>query len=146
MLAFSNENHRISTKRYNLGDVEIKDYNITINGENFFDQPIKNNKVTYENIRKIATGQGDDYTNGCLLDYPYFMDTYKMIAVDLSKQQALDADPRAIQRINFTANLDRAGNTRIYFILEEAKETILDFSQGTVKLLKIYYRIFQDNF
>ena len=63
------------------------------------------------------------------------MDTYKMIAVDLSKQQALDADPRAIQQINFTANLDRAGNTRIYFIFEEAKETILDFPQGTVKVL-----------
>ena len=105
-----------------------------INGENFFDQPTKNNKVTYENIRKIATGQGDDYTTGCLLDYPYVMDTYKMIAVDLSKQQALDADQRAVQKINFTANLDRAGNTRAYFILEEAKETILDFSQGTVKV------------
>ena len=96
---------------------------------------IKNNKVTYENIRKIVTGQGDDYTTGCLLDYPYFANTYKMIAVDLSKQQALDSDPRAIQKINFTANLDRAGNTRFYFILEEAKETILDFSQGTVKVL-----------
>ena len=105
-----------------------------INGENVFDQPIKNNKVTYENIRKIATGQGDDYTTGCLLDYSYFMDTYKMIAVDLSKQ-VLDVHPRAIQQINFTANLDRAGNTRIYFIREEAKETILDFSQGTVKVL-----------
>ena len=58
-----------------------------------------------------------------------------MIAVDLSKQQALDADPRVIQQINFTANLDRAGNTSVYFILEEAKETILDFSQGTVKVL-----------
>ena len=58
-----------------------------------------------------------------------------MIVVDLSKQQALDADPKAIQQINFTANLDRAGNTRIYFILEEAKETVLDFSQGTVKVL-----------
>ena len=101
----------------------------------FFDQPIKNNKVTYENIRKIATGQGDDYTTGFKLDYPYFADSYKMIAVDLSKQQALDADPRAIQQINFTANLDRARNTRVYFILEEAKETILDFSQGTVKVL-----------
>ena len=88
-----------------------------INGENFFDQPIKNNKITFDNIRKIATGQGDDYTTGCLLDYPYFANTYKMIAVDLSKHQALDADPR------------------VYFILEEAKETILDFSQGTVKLL-----------
>ena len=63
------------------------------------------------------------------------MDTYKMIAVDLSKQEALDADPRAIQQINFTANLDRAGNTTVYFILEEAKETILDFSQGTEKVL-----------
>ena len=105
-----------------------------INGENFFDQPTKN-KVTYENIRKIATGHGDDYTSVFLLDYTYFIESYKMIAVDLSKQQALDADPRAIQQINFTENLDRAGNTRVYFILEEAKETILDFSQGTVKVL-----------
>ena len=58
-----------------------------------------------------------------------------MIAIDLSKQQALDADPRAIQQINFTANLDRAGNTRFYFILEEAKETVFEFSEGTVKVL-----------
>ena len=135
VLEFEKDNHRTSDDRYYLPTVEIKDYNIVINGENFFDQPIKNNKVTYENIKKIATGQGDDYTTGCLLDYPYFADTYKMIAVDLSKQQALDADPRAIQQINFTANLDKAGNTRVYFILEEAKETILDFSQGTVKVL-----------
>ena len=106
-----------------------------VNGENFFDQPVKNNKVTYENIRKIATGQEDDYTTCCLLDYSYFKDTYKMIAIDLSKQQALDTDPRAIQQINFTANLDRAGNITIYFILEEVKKTILDFSQGTVKVL-----------
>ena len=108
-----------------------------INGENFFDQPVKDNKVTYENIIKIATGKGDDYATGCLLD-PYFKDSYKTIAIDLSKQQALDAHPRAIRQINFTANLDRAGNTRIYFILEEAKETILDFSQGTVKVLQIF--------
>ena len=113
----------------------MKDYNIVINGENVFDQPIKNKKITYDNIKKIATGYGVYYTTGCLLHYSYFADTYKMIAVDLSKQQALDADPRAIQQINFTANLDRAGNTRAYFILEEAKETILEFSQGTVKVL-----------
>ena len=106
-----------------------------IDGKSCFDQPIKNNKETYENIRKIATGKGDDYTTGCLLDYIYFKNYYKMIAVDLSKQQALDADPKAIQQTNFIANLDRAGNTRIYFILEEAKETVLDFSQGTVKVL-----------
>ena len=135
VLAFENDNDKTSHDQYYLPTLEIKDYNIVINGGNFFDQPIKNNKITYDNIRKNATGQGDDYTTGCLLNYPYFTDTYKMIAVDLSKQQALDADPRAIQQINFTANLDRAGNTRVYFIFEEAKETILDFSQGTVKVL-----------
>ena len=135
VLAFEGDTKRTSHSDYYLPNVEIKDYNIMINGEKVFDQPIKNNKVTYENIRKIATGQGDDYTTGSLLDYPYFMDTYKMIPVDLSKKPALDADPREIQQINFTANLDRAGNARIYFILEEAKETILDFSQGTVKVL-----------
>ena len=135
VLAFENDAKRTSHSNYYLPNVEIKDYNIMINGENLFDQPIKFNKVTYENIRKIATGQGDDYITDCLLDYSYFVDTYKMIAVDLSKQQALDVDPRAIQQINFTANLDRAGNTRVYFILEEAKETILDFSEGTVKVL-----------
>ena len=95
VLAFEGDTQRTSQSAYYLPNVEIKDYNIIVNGENAFDQPIKNNKVTYENIRKIATGQGDDYTTGCLLDYLYFMDTYKMIAVDLSKQQALDADPRA---------------------------------------------------
>ena len=135
VLAFGNDDNRTSDDEYYLPTVEIKDYNIVINGENFFDQPIKNNKITYDIIRKIATGQGDDYTTGCLLDYQYFTDTYKMIAVDLIKQQVLDAASRAIQQINFTANLDRAGNTRVYFILEEAKETILEFSQGIVKVL-----------
>ena len=92
-----------------------------INGENFFDQQIKNNKGTYEN-RKIATSTGDDYTTSCLLDYPYFKDNYKMTAVDLSKQQTLDADPRTNQKINFTANLDTAGNTRIYSFLKKQKK------------------------
>ena len=67
-----------------------------IDGKNFFDQPIKDNKVTYENIRKIVTGQGDDYTTGCLLDYTNFQKYCKMIAVDLSKQQVLDANAKAI--------------------------------------------------
>ena len=92
-----------------------------IDGKNFFDQPINSDLKTYENIRKIATGQGDDYTTGCLLDYIYFKNYYKVIAVDFSKQQALDANPKAIQQINFTANLDGAGRTRFYYILEEAK-------------------------
>ena len=64
-----------------------------IDGKNFFDQPVKNDKVMYENIRKIATGRGDDYTTGCLLDHIYFNNYYKVIAVDLSKQQVLDVDP-----------------------------------------------------
>ena len=106
-----------------------------IDGKNFFNQPINSVAKTYKNIRKIATGQGDDYTTGCLLDYPDFKNHYKMIAIDLSKQQALDADPRAIQQINFTANLERAGNTSMFFIIEEAKETVFEFSQGTVKVL-----------
>ena len=135
VLAFKNDTQRTSAKGYYLPNAEIKDYNVMINGENVFDQPVKDNKVTYENIRKIAIGQGGDYTTGCLLGYRYFKDSYKMIGIDLSKQQALDVDPRANQQINFTENLDRAGNTRIYFILEEAKETKLDFSQGTVKVL-----------
>ena len=75
-------------------------------------------------LEKIDTDQRDDYTTGCFLDYTYFRDYYKMIAIDLSKQQAVNFDPKAIQQINFTANLDRTGNTRIYFILEEAKETV----------------------
>ena len=106
-----------------------------MDGRNFFDQPINIMNKTYENIRKIATGKGDDYKTGCLLDYPYFKDHYKMIAADLRKQQELDADPRKIQQINFTASLDRAGNTTIFFIIEQEKETIFEFSQGTVKVL-----------
>ena len=90
---------------------------------------------TYENIRRTTTGQEDDYTTVCLLYYSYFRENYKMITIDLSKQQVLDADPRTIQQINFTANLDRAVNTTMFFIVEKAQETVLDFSQGTVKVL-----------
>ena len=70
-----------------------------------------------------------------MLGYSYFNKNYEINAINLSKQQAIDADPRAIQKINFTANLDRAGNPTMFFIIEEAKKTVLDFSQGTVKVL-----------
>ena len=119
VLAFEDDAQRTSNKRYYVPNVEIKDYNAMIDGKIFYDQPIKNNKVTYENIRKISIGHGDDYTTECLLDYAYFKEYYKMRAIDLSKQQALDADPRTIQQINFTANLDRDGNTRFCLILEK---------------------------
>ena len=102
--------------------------------DTFFDQPINSMSKTYENIRKKATGKGDDYTTGCLLDYPSFKENYKMIAIALGRQNELNADPRAIHQINFIANLDRDGNTTIFFIIEEAKETIFGFSKGTLKV------------
>ena len=96
VLSFENENDRISHSSYYLPKVEIKDWNVMIDDRNFFDQPINSMNKTYKNIRKIVTNKGDDYTTGCLLDYPYFKNNYKMIAIDLSKQQVLDADPGKI--------------------------------------------------
>ena len=92
------KNDRTSHSTYYIPKVEIKDYNVMIDGRNFFDQPINSMNKTYKSIRRIATGQGDDYTTGCLLNHSYFNENYKMIAIDLSKQQLLDADPRAIQK------------------------------------------------
>ena len=92
-----------------------------IDGRNFFDQTIKNNLKTYNNIRMVATGEGDDYTAGCLQDYPYFEKCCKLIAIDLIKQQKLDADPKAIQQINFTGNLIRAEGATIFLIIEDVK-------------------------
>ena len=97
-----------------------------IDGRNVFDQPINSMYKTYENIRKIATGQGDNYTTGCLLDY-YFNDHYKTITIDLSQQVALDADSRAIQQINFTANLDRNDGVAIFFLWNRQKKLFLNF-------------------
>ena len=85
VLAFENDDQRISSKRYYIPNVEITDYSLIIDGKNFFDQPVKNDKVTYENIRQISAGQGDDYTTGCVLDYIYIKKLYKMIAIDLRK-------------------------------------------------------------
>ena len=107
--------------------------------ENFFDQPIKNDLKTY-NIRKIATGQCDNYTTGCLLlDYPYFKKYDKLVTIDLNKQQKLDGDPKAIQQISFTDKVSRVESATTFFITEEAKETALNFLKGTVKLLWFYF-------
>ena len=135
VLSFENEDQRKSHSTYFLAKVEIKDYNVMIDGRNFFDQPRNSMTKTYESIRKIATGQGDDYTTGCLLNYSYFKENYKIIGIVLSKQQTLDSDPRAIQQINFTAKLDRDEGATIFFVIEQAKETVLEFSQETVKVL-----------
>ena len=91
-----------------------------IDGQIFLDQPVRNDLKTYDSIRKIATSQGDDCTPGCLLDDNY----YKMIAIDLIKLQVLDADPKAIQQINFTGNVAREAVAMMFFIIEEAIETV----------------------
>ena len=110
--------------RYHLPTVEIKDYNVMIDGRQFLDQTVFYDLRTYDNIRKIATGQGDDYTTGCLLDYHCFEKYYKLIAIDLRKRQKLNADSKAIQQIDFTVNLDGADVATMFSIIEEAKETI----------------------
>ena len=124
VLPFENEAQRTSYKQYYLPTKEIKKYNIMIDGQNFFDYPVKNDLITYDNIKKRATGQGDDNTTGCYKKH------CKMIVIGLSKQQALDVDPKAMQQINFTGNLEQ--QAKIYLIIEGAKETALDFSQVTV--------------
>ena len=96
----------------------------------FLISQLNNDLRKYDNIQKIAVGQEDYYTTGSLLDHSYFNNYFKMIEIDLSKQQALEADPKTIQQINFTRNLEK--NATIFF-------TILDFSRGTVKVLWIYF-------
>ena len=99
----------------------------------FMNLPINDLIKQYNEIRKIPTGQGDDYTTGCLLDFAYFEKSYRLIAVDLSKQKALDANPRAIQQIIFTGKA--SGNIVAYYIFKRSKETMLKFSKGTTNVL-----------
>ena len=124
-------------RKYFLPRGKIKNYNVLIDGRNFYDQPINDIIKQYDEVRKVSTGYGDDYTTGCLLDYAYFKDNHRLIAVDLSKQKALNADPRAIQQIVFQGAVGGENNTkiRLYTILEKSKETILEFAKGTAKVL-----------
>ena len=143
VLAYNNTagNDQVSVdsyKKYFLPRVKIDNCNIEIDGRNFYDQPINDSIKQYDEVRKISTGQGDDYTTGCLLDYSYFEKNYRLLAADLSKQKALDADSRAIQQIIFTGTIKATvANTRmiIFYVLEKSKEAILEFSKGTIKVL-----------
>ena len=89
--------------------------------------------IKYDEIRKTATGQGDDYITVCLLDYQYFKDHYQLIAVDLSKQKELDADLRAVQQIEFYGMLKT--NSQVSTVSEKSKEMMLEFYKGTAKVL-----------
>ena len=126
-----------NNKKYFLPRGEIKNYNVLIDGRNFYDQPINDIIKQYDEVRKVSTGYGDDYTTGCLLDYAYFKDNYRLIAVDLSKQKDLDVDPTAIQQIAFQGVVGGDDNTkiRLYTILEQSKETIVEFSKEAAKVL-----------
>ena len=127
-----------SYKKYFFPRVKIDNYNIKIDGRNFYDQPINDSIRQYDEVRKISIGKGDDYTTGCLLDFPHFEKNYRIISADLNKQKALDADSRAIQQIIFTGEIKSAvANKRviIFYVLEKSKETILEFSKGTTNIL-----------
>ena len=106
-----------SYRRYFLPRIKVTNYNIEIDGRNFYDQPVNDSIKQYDEVRKISTGKGDDYIAGCLSDFPYFERNYKIIDADLSKKKALDADSRAIQQIIFTRHTD--AQIRVYYILEQ---------------------------
>ena len=120
-----------SLTKYFLPRVNITNYNVLIDGRNFYDQPINDLIKQYNEIRKTATGQGDDYTTGCLLDYQFFNNYNQLIAVDL----ILDTDSRAIQQIEFYGMLKT--NSQVCRVLEKSKETMLEFYKWTTKVLWI---------
>ena len=135
VLAYLNDNTSIvnSHRKYFLPRVEIKNYDIEVDGRNFYDQPINDLIKQYDEVRKISTGKGDDYTTGFLLGFAYFKRNYRLIAADLSKQKVLDANSRVIQKIIFTHVAEEA--SIIYYIYEKTKELMLRFSKVTKKVL-----------
>ena len=122
---------RNNQQKYYLPGIDLKKYNVIIDGRNFYDNPIESDIEKYRELKKVMIGKREDYTTGSLLDFNYFL-KHKLVAVDLSKQKELDADPRAIQQIEFKYMLGR--NSTIYWVLEKSKETILEFYKGTVKV------------
>ena len=121
-------------KRYYLTKEIINDHNVFINRKNIYDQAVDSDIKRFEEIRKLTTGQGEDYTTGCLLDYDYVKSHYKLIAVDLSRQKELDVDPKAIQQTELIGQLkkldadDDVESMFILMFLEKIKEKRLKFS------------------
>ena len=123
---------RNGQRKYYLPRIDLNKYNVIIDERNFCDNPIEINIEKYRELKKVMIGKGEDYTTGSLLDYNYFDKYYKLVAVDLSKQKELDADPRAFQQIEFKYMIGT--RSTIYWVLEKSKETILEFYKGTVKV------------
>ena len=130
--ANDNQATRNGRRKYYLPRIGLKKYNVIIDGRNFYDNPIESDIEKYRELKKVMIGKGEDYTTGSLSDYDYFKKNYELVAVDLSKQKELDADPRAIQQIEFKYML--ATDSTIYWVLEKSKETILEFYKGTAKV------------
>ena len=124
---------RNSYRKYFVPRVDNTGYNVLIDGRSFYDQPINDSIRKYDEIRNSATRKGDNYATGCLLDYDYFKKNYQLIAVDLSKQRELDADPRATQEIELIGMLKT--RSKVFTILEKSKETVLEFCKGTAKVM-----------
>ena len=124
-------NDRQSFSRFYLPNVMIKDYNVIIDKLAFFDLPIKTEEEAYEKVIDIS--RNNEYTTGNLLDYDYFKKHYKLIAIDLSKQQVLQENEDLIQQINFIGRLENAAN--IFIIIEKKENTILEFSQNFANVI-----------
>ena len=132
-----NANTEESRKRYYLPRAEIKDYNILIDGRNFYDQNVNSSIVRYNELLKMTTGRSEDYSTGCLLDYDYYIKDFNIVGIDLSHQAVLDSDPKINQQIEFVYKLlsgSAAINYDLLTVLEEEKQTVLKFSEGTVKV------------
>ena len=128
----NNQPTRNGQRKYYLPRISLNKYNVIIDGRNFYDNPIESDIEKYRELTKVMIGKGEEYSTGFLLDFNYFDKHYKLVAVDLSKQKELDADPRAIQQIEFKYMLGT--NSTLYWVLEKSKETILEFYKGTVKV------------
>ena len=125
----NNTDSRYSYSNYYVPKVQIKDFNVLIDGRSFFDLPVKNEEEAYEKI--IEMSNNNDYTTGNLLDFAYFKENYRLIAIDLSKQTKLK-DP---QQINFIGKLLRNTGATMFFIIEKSEETTFNFSQNSVTII-----------
>ena len=138
VVSFENENDRTSFSKYYVPNVQIKDFNVLIDGKSFFDMPIKNEEETYEQI--IEMGRNNDYTTGNLLDYEYFSKHYKLIAIDLSKQIELE-NPDLKQQINFIGRLARMEGATMFFITEKSEKKTFEFSQNALRVVWFWLHI-----